>query len=235
MSEDAIDCSLIEKIKEYQFKHGSCYAVCIQDVEDIIEEHFAYPKYLMPDGRKIFGEDSQHDIGEHIKEVCAEQSVGCYSPEHIEAYLFGGKKIDHIVDGMTYNLTGTHLKDILQNYRKLWGATREREVSNQGILDNWQPIETAKKIRADIRVKNKSGMEWTSTWCSHPTGGYWLQVDGSGEPAHWKPIAAPRKDNEHLMKWAYLMLENSCPHVLTETVEGRLFEDRIKQIEGEKP
>lgn len=38
-------------------------------------------------------------------------------------------------------------------------------------------------------------------------------------------------DNKQLLKWAYLVIENFCPHVLTETVEGRFFEKRVTEIE----
>lgn len=40
------------------------------------------------------------------------------------------------------------------------------------------------------------------------------------------------QDNKRLLKWAYLIIENSCPHILTETVEGRFFEKRVSEIEG---
>lgn len=125
----------------------------------------------------------EHVITNDQPDECA----GVYSPEFLEQYLFGGKAIDHLVDGGTYNLTGTHLKDILQGYRKLWNAKApEREYSL-----GWQPIETAPKDGTEILLFSITDIGlcyWRDD--NVMTGWTWGLGKAFRLPSHWMPLPA---------------------------------------------
>lgn len=127
----------------YNFEKG-----CYQD-----EDGALYQQYHTPDGCKIFGEDSPHDIGEHLAKVCKEQPDEC---RRIFEKWAASKQLptlisEHFINTGAYSHADTHVAWLA--WQAAWGSRPGREAVTPTESDFLADV-IIKRIRAWARSES---------------------------------------------------------------------------------